>query len=133
MLIATVESLIEQHYATVQPFPGLVQQIRSVLVAELETLTADTTAERTRQNKLIHKLSDERHKLLQAYYAGALAPIDEAWAPLSAKWAHEVARPVPRAVPTRRNPRHGGCRGFENVLDGGPSRGSLKPALHLGT
>jgi site-specific DNA recombinase len=70
--IAVIESKVEQHYLTVQPFPELVDQIRVVLGDELQKCKQSSDQERLLQRARIQRLEDERGKLLQGYYDGAI-------------------------------------------------------------
>ncbi len=75
LLIDTVEGLVEEHYRHVQPTPELLGRIRQVLVQELQQARAFATKEREIQERRVRRLEDERQKLLDGYYAGAV-PLD---------------------------------------------------------
>ena len=75
VLIDLVGAKVEDHYREVQPSAELLQQIRSVLLGELAEGRAFAAKEREAQSRRIRKLEDERSKLLDGYYAGAI-PVD---------------------------------------------------------
>ena len=75
LLIDVVESKVEDHYLTVQPTPELLTQIRRVLGEELRQARELAGKERTLQERRVRRLDDERQKLLDGYYAGAI-PLD---------------------------------------------------------
>ncbi|MFM7534730.1 MAG: recombinase family protein [Acidimicrobiales bacterium] len=75
VLIDLVEAKVEDHYRDVQPSAELLERIRSVLLAELAEGRAFASKEREAQARRIRKLEDERSKLLDGYYAGAI-PVD---------------------------------------------------------
>jgi site-specific DNA recombinase len=70
--ISIVEAKVELHYLTVQPFSELVMQIKKVLKEELERNELAAVDERIIQRVRIQKLEDQRAKLLQGYYNGAI-------------------------------------------------------------
>jgi site-specific DNA recombinase len=75
LLISVVESLVEAFYTDVALDDDLRQQVETMLISELE---ADRTRVETEQHALTvqqQRLRNERAKLLQAHYAGAI-PLD---------------------------------------------------------
>jgi site-specific DNA recombinase len=72
MPIDVVEALVEQHYRTIQPFAGLVQELRVVIVEELTSHQVEAARERERVERRVRRLEAERQKLLDAYYAEAI-------------------------------------------------------------
>lgn len=75
VLIDTVERLIEEHYKLVQLSPELRERLETLLSEELVASRAATEAEAQALTSQRTKLLNERAKLLQAHYAGAI-PID---------------------------------------------------------
>lgn len=75
MLIDRVQELVEEHYQSVQVPGELVDRIRTVLLEEIGTVEAQAAKERDSQTRLMGRLQDERQKLLDGYYAGAI-PLD---------------------------------------------------------
>ena len=75
MLIDLVELKVEQYYEMVRPTRELLDQIHVVLKQELQQHREHAERERAIQERRIRKLEDERMKLLDGYYAGAI-PID---------------------------------------------------------
>lgn len=73
--IDLVEAKVEDHYRDVQPSAELLQRLRQVLLVELAEGRAFAGKERGAQARRIRKLEDERTKLLDGYYAGAI-PLD---------------------------------------------------------
>ncbi len=75
VLIDRVEELVEEEYKAVQLIPALREQIETSLRGELSSsrLAANREARELDQQK--KRLLDERGKLLQAHYAGAI-PLD---------------------------------------------------------
>ena len=72
VLIPDVELLVEDHYATIQPGPKLLDQLRVFLTEELDAQRHLADEERRMQQGRIATLKDERHKLLEAHYADAV-------------------------------------------------------------
>ena len=75
LLIDRVAEAVEDHYRLVQPKPELLGQIRLVLGEELRLARSFVSTERDSQARRVRKLEDERTKLLDGYYAGAI-PMD---------------------------------------------------------
>ncbi len=75
VLIEQVETLVLDHYETVQPTADLLMQIRQTLGEDIASNRRHAEQETERQRRRIRKLEDERSKLLDGYYAGAI-PID---------------------------------------------------------
>jgi site-specific DNA recombinase len=73
--IEQAEEAIAAHYATVQLPEAEVAALRAFLSGELSKLRADSERERGAQERRLGKLVDERKKLLDAHYAGAV-PLD---------------------------------------------------------
>lgn len=75
MLIEDVERLIEKYYEMIEVSPGLRQDLAGKIHADFDLLMANETKELSRLTSERDRLDDERMKLLQAHYAGAV-PID---------------------------------------------------------
>lgn len=75
MLIEDVEHLIEDLYETIQVSAKTRQDLADMLHAEFDRLMASETKELARLTQDRDRLEDERVKLLQAHYAGAV-PLD---------------------------------------------------------
>jgi site-specific DNA recombinase len=75
VLIEIVEAKVEEHYREVQPPAELLMRIRSVLLQELTEHRALSKKEHETQSRRIRRLEDERTKLLDGFYAGAI-PMD---------------------------------------------------------
>ena len=75
MLIEDVEWLIENYYEMIELSPGLRQDLAGKIHADFDALMANETKELSRLTNERDRLDDERMKLLQAHYAGAV-PID---------------------------------------------------------
>ena len=75
MLIEDVERLIEGLYETIQVGGETRQGLAGMLHAEFDRLMASETKELARLTTDRDRLDDERVKLLQAHYAGAV-PLD---------------------------------------------------------
>jgi site-specific DNA recombinase len=75
ILIEQLAAAVEEHYLMVQPSEELLGQIRIVLDEELRQAQAFSGKERDSQERRVRKLEDERTKLLDGYYAGAI-PMD---------------------------------------------------------
>jgi site-specific DNA recombinase len=73
--IEVVEERVAAHYATVQLPAEEVAALRAFLGEELSKLRVDAERERKVQERRLRKLTEERKKLLQAHYAGAI-PLD---------------------------------------------------------
>ena len=72
MLIETVEELVEDHYRQVQPGRELLDQLRDVILDELQLQRATADQDRQIQKRRRTQLLDEQTKLLQAHYAEAI-------------------------------------------------------------
>lgn len=75
MLIEDVERLIEKYYEMIEVSPGLRQDLAGKIRADFDLLMANESKELARLTHERDRLDDERLKLLQAHYAGAV-PID---------------------------------------------------------
>ncbi|MFN2539829.1 MAG: recombinase family protein [Mycobacteriales bacterium] len=75
MLIESVEEYAAAEYERYQLSPEEAEAQRADLSAQLEAERGEVESERARAARKIQKLTDERHKLLQAHYAGAV-PLD---------------------------------------------------------
>ena len=75
VLIETVESLVAQHYERVQPTSKLLDQLRDLILDEMQLQKAAADQEHETQTKRKQRLLDEQAKLLQAHYADAI-PLD---------------------------------------------------------
>ena len=73
--IATIEELVEEHYATIHLPDELRQAIERTLRDELQTYYQEARSHRHRLSTRRKQLLDERTKLLEAHYAGAV-PLD---------------------------------------------------------
>lgn len=76
MHVDKVEDLIIDHYAHVQIDHDTLAALHAVISEEFAMLTAQSTFERDDLTKQQHDLLDQRDKLLQAHYAGAI-PLDQ--------------------------------------------------------
>ncbi len=70
--IEATEELVADHYRTVQPTPELRSQIQRTLADDIAANRQLSKQETERQGRRIRKLEDERAKLLEGYYAGAI-------------------------------------------------------------
>ncbi len=75
VLIETVEEKVEQHYKTIQLDPKVGRVLHRALSHDLAVYQREAGAEHDRLKKRRGRLIDERGKLLQAHYAGAV-PLD---------------------------------------------------------
>ena len=75
MLIEDVERLIEKYYEMIEVSPGMRQDLAGKIHADFDALMANETKGLARLTSERDRLDDERMKLLQAHYAGAV-PID---------------------------------------------------------
>ncbi|PPH37208.1 recombinase family protein [Rathayibacter sp. AY1E3] len=75
MLIEDVEHLIERYYETIQVSDEIRQSLAGMLHAEFDQLMASESKELNRLATERDRLEDERVKVLQAHYAGAV-PLD---------------------------------------------------------
>lgn len=75
MLIEDVEHLIERYYETIQVSGEMRQSLAGMLHAEFDHLMASESKELNRLATERDRLEDERMKVLQAHYAGAV-PLD---------------------------------------------------------
>lgn len=75
MLIEDVERLIEKYYEMIEVSPGMRHDLAGKIHADFDLLMANETKELSRLTSERDRLDDERMKLLQAHYAGAV-PID---------------------------------------------------------
>ena len=73
--IALVEEQIEEHYALVQLTVQGLTETGAAVMAELAAQEAALAADRQHQATRLRQLEDERGKLMQAHYAGAI-PLD---------------------------------------------------------
>lgn len=73
--IEEAEALVEDHYRTVQPSQQLLDDLRDLILDELEKQRGDAETERDLQRRRIRNLTDKRKKLLDAHYADAI-PLD---------------------------------------------------------
>ena len=71
-----VEQALERHWRTVRLPDGRKDLIRDVLAEDLADERAEAETDRRVQQRRIQKLKDERQKLLDGYYAGAI-PLDQ--------------------------------------------------------
>ncbi len=67
-----VEAALEVHYRSVSLDPELAAEAKDALAAELADRRYHSQLDVTRQRKRLARLADERRKLLQAFYAGAI-------------------------------------------------------------
>jgi site-specific DNA recombinase len=72
VLIDHVEALVEDHYATVQPTKELAERIETVLLDEILIRRSESEQERRVQSQRLRRLTDERQRLLGAYYDDAI-------------------------------------------------------------
>ena len=72
VLIDHIEALVEQHYGTVQPSKELAEQIETTLLTEIATRREESEQERAVQSQRLRRLTDERQRLLEAYYDNAV-------------------------------------------------------------
>ena len=75
MFVPDVEAAVEDYYRTVQIPAHIIGPLRELIHAEFDRLHATAKTERKAQIAERDRLYDERHKLLQAHYAGAV-PLD---------------------------------------------------------
>jgi site-specific DNA recombinase len=75
VLIATVEERIEDLYRTVQLAPELQEGVHQLLIEEMTAVRTEADAEQRDLTGQRQRLINERAKLLQAHYAGAI-PLD---------------------------------------------------------
>ncbi len=68
VLIEVVEYLVEEHYATVQLPIADADKVKAALLEQLASSRKNAESERTLQQKRLHKLGNERQKLLSAFY-----------------------------------------------------------------
>ena len=73
--IEEAETLVTEHYATIQPSQRLLDSLRDLILDELNSQRAETESERDLQARRIRTLRAERKKLLDAHYADAV-PLD---------------------------------------------------------
>ncbi len=73
--IDVVEQQIEDHYRQVQLKATGLKQTSDALLAEVSERYHELESERTRQQRAVRQLEDQRTKLMQAHYAGAV-PLD---------------------------------------------------------
>ncbi len=89
--LALVEQQIEEHYRLVQLSTEGLGATAEVIRREIASAQQETQAERRRQQERLLRLDDERTKLLQAHYVGAV-PLD-----LMKKEQHRIAREMTAA------------------------------------
>ncbi len=70
----TIEHAVERLYAHVAPSAKHIDTIRSKLDHALAEMRTQAEQETARQQRRLAKLTDERTKLLHAYYQGAIRP-----------------------------------------------------------
>jgi DNA invertase Pin-like site-specific DNA recombinase len=70
--IDAVEAIVEEHYRIVSLDPEMATQAREALAGELANRRKHSEVDAKRQNRRLNKLAEERRKLLQAHYAGAI-------------------------------------------------------------
>jgi site-specific DNA recombinase len=70
-----IERAVERAYATIRPSCEHIRQVRSKLDHALAGMRQQAEEDVTRQQRRLAKLTDERTKLLHAYYQGAI-PLD---------------------------------------------------------
>lgn len=75
MLIEDVERLIEKYYEMIEVSPSMRQDLAGKIHADFDQLMANEAKELSRLTTKRDRLDDERMKLLQAHYAGAV-PLD---------------------------------------------------------
>ncbi|MFI9411370.1 recombinase zinc beta ribbon domain-containing protein [Nocardia gamkensis] len=75
VLIEHVEELVEEEYKTIQLTPELRERVETSLRGELSSSRTAADREARELNTQRKRLLDERSKLLQAHYAGAV-PLD---------------------------------------------------------
>ncbi len=75
VLIDQVEAAVVRHYATVQLSDQQKQEVQAFILDQLRSRRTEAEQEQDRQRRRIQQLTDERSKLLQAHYAGAV-PLD---------------------------------------------------------
>ena len=73
--VAEYPTAIEDHYATVQLNRDLRLETEQTILEQIATLRETEVADRDRLIRQQRKLLDERAKLLEAHYAGAI-PLD---------------------------------------------------------
>ncbi len=72
ILIEQVEDAVIRHYATVQLSAQQQREVRTFILEQLQSRRTAAADEQARQERRIRQLNDERGKLLQAHYAGAI-------------------------------------------------------------
>jgi len=72
MLFDTVADLIEDEYRTIALSPDLRDELELHVNEDFDALNAAAATERRGLSSQRDKLTSERHKLLQAHYAGAI-------------------------------------------------------------
>lgn len=70
-----VEAALERHWRTVRIPEKRKAEIRRSVAEDLDDVRAEAESERRAQERRIQRLQDERQKLLDGYYAGAI-PVD---------------------------------------------------------
>jgi len=75
LLIAKIETMVEDHWATVRLEPGLRDAVEAGLRAELATRRKDAESEHKQLSGEKAKLTAQRQKLVEAIYSGAM-PLD---------------------------------------------------------
>jgi site-specific DNA recombinase len=75
MLVSLVEKRVEEHYQEHQLDPELRDQIEAALIEEFWSLRKTVQAENRQMGTQKERLINERARLLQAHYAGAV-PLD---------------------------------------------------------
>lgn len=71
--VSDLETTIEELYRQMQLTPPVVEQLRESFEKELLSREETTIAEQRLITRRLTALADERHKVLQAYYAGAIS------------------------------------------------------------
>ena len=72
VLIELVEAKVEDYYADIQPTQDEAALVKSALTHLLRTRRQQAEVERGAQERRLRKLSDERTKLMEAYYDSAI-------------------------------------------------------------
>ncbi len=75
MFVPDVEAAVEDYYRSIQIAPHVVTALRELIIAEFDRLHATARHERQAYQRERDELLNERKKLLQAHYAGAI-PLD---------------------------------------------------------
>ncbi|MDP9164518.1 MAG: recombinase family protein, partial [Actinomycetota bacterium] len=76
MLITKIEDLVANEYLARVLKPDEIADLQAQLANDLKALRDNAVSEREHANRSVRRLTDERDKLLQAHYAGAI-PLDQ--------------------------------------------------------